>query len=633
MPRLRILLVVALSVVPSQAAMAQVQFERVGYRLTSIGERVAVVARARSARAGTQMRWRIADSSIATVSPTGIVASRRPGYTKLWVIVGDDSASTLIVVDQWAAKFEFVPSIVRFDAIGARMALRVRVRDAAGYVITDRNRAIIACRSVNERVAALTNGELNARAHGVTYVRCTDRGVADSVRVEVRPRAVRAQIADRLTIANKTVGDTFRIRLSAFDRMGDEIRDVQATWASLNPGIMSVNPSTGMARSVGPGSVKIVGQVGDATDTVSINVAPGLGMPMTTSTDTSTGFDALRVPTLTLSSLYLMVGDTGRITATAKDAAGNLISNPRLSFQAADSSIVGPVNTRSGQAWVGRRSGVTIIVVQYGSIIDSLQVSVRAKASIAPTVGSRTMATSFQRPRFDTVAANRIYKQRRDSAARAIQRASIVKSTTGRMLALSAVAGQAAHSARLTKLVSESRTGLLYGGNAAIAPFEWLMATADFRTGTLSTGKALGETMTLTEAEAQVIFSPAPWFGFGGGYVQRAERTDLATQRWTFPRVLAVARFPFVGGKVTSVTGLSVLPGATYSGYADSTGALVKPEPFSFAGEAGLEVRTGVLTAAVTYYVERFTFPVLAGESRRDQFSSLRVRVGLQAGR
>src|SRR5213075_753096 len=133
--------------------------------------------------------------------------------------------------------------------------------------------------------------------------------------------------------------------------------------------------------------------------------------------------------------------------------------------------------------------------------------------------------------------------------------------------------------------------------------------------------------------QADVTFSPAPWFGFGGGYVRRVERSDLATQRWEFPRVSAAARFPFVGGAVTSVTGISVLPAASYTGYLDSLGATVKPNPFSLAGEAGLELRTGVLSAALTYYVERFTFPVVAGETRRDQFSTLRLKVGLQAGR
>src|SRR5262245_42618404 len=106
---------------PASSAVAQVRFERVGYRLTSIGERVAVVAQ--SASAGARVRYHIADSTIAAVSQTGVVVSRRPGYTKLWAIVGTDSTSTLIVVNQWAAKFEFTPAVIRFDAIGARMPL------------------------------------------------------------------------------------------------------------------------------------------------------------------------------------------------------------------------------------------------------------------------------------------------------------------------------------------------------------------------------------------------------------------------------------------------------------------------------------------------------------------------------
>jgi hypothetical protein len=139
--------------------------------------------------------------------------------------------------------------------------------------------------------------------------------------------------------------------------------------------------------------------------------------------------------------------------------------------------------------------------------------------------------------------------------------------------------------------------------------------------------------MTVTEAEGQLIISPTPWFGLGGGYMMRHEKTQLATQRWTFPRVSATTRFTFVGGAVTTVTGISVLPAARYTGYVDSTGAAVRPNPFSLGGEAGVEVNTGFLSAGISYYVERFTFPLLAGETRRDQFSALRLRVGLQAGR
>ena len=625
----------ALVLIPC-ALSGQVTFDRVGYRLTSIGERVTVNARYSGGDAGAaprRLRFSVSDSSVATVNASGIVVSRRPGYTRLWAVAGKDSSSVLILVDQWAAKFEFYPAIVRLDAVGSSARLRVNARDAAGYIIPDRARRPGACRSINERIATLApTGDLRARGSGVTYVRCTDRGIADSVRVEVRPRATRVQIADEMLNANKQVGDTFRLRVTAYDHVGDEIRDVQATWASLNPAIMRVDPLSGMARSAGVGIARVVAQVGDATDTLTVTVQPNPNMPVVAA-DAAPVSEAPRVPTLTLQSLYLMVGDTGRVSVTAKDANGNVVANPLITYRSNDTSVVRAIAVRGGRGWVAQSIGTTYIVAQFGMILDSLQVSVRPKGTTAPTLAGGSRATVFERPTFDTVTLKRAYAARRDSAARAMRRQSIVKEVTGRMLALSLVAGPAAHSAHPTKNFTESRTGLMYGGNAELAPFGWFKLTGDVRTGVLRTNRNTGEDMNVSEAEAQLTFFPAPWIGFGGGYVRRQERTDLGTQRWDFPRVSALTRFTFVGGAVTTVTGFSVLPAAHYTGYTDSTFTLVQPNPFSIAGEAGIEVRTGLLSAGLTYYVERFTFPILAGEVRRDQFSALRLRLGLQVGR
>ncbi len=625
--------VAVLGLAASTAASAQVNFDRVGYRLTSIGERVTVNARVGSRSAASRLRFNIADTSIATVNPSGVVVARRPGYTRLWAAAGKDSSSVLILVDQWAAKFEFYPAVVRLDAVGSMARLRVNARDAAGYLIPDRARRPGACRSINDRIATLApTGDLRARSSGVTYVRCTDRGIADSVRVEVRPRAARVQIADERLNENKTVADTFRLRVAAFDHAGDEIRDVQATWASLNPSIMRVDPLTGMARAAGAGIARIVAQVGDATDTLTVNVQPNPNMP-TVVAEAAPAPEVLRIPTLALQSLYLMVGDTGRVSVVAKDASGNTVANPLITYRSNDTSIVRPVAMRGGQGWIARTTGTTYIVAQFGMIVDSLQVSVRPKGSAAPTLTGAARAIVFERPRFDTLTLKRVYAERRDSAARAMRRQSIVKEKTGRTLALSAVAGPAAHSTHTTKSYTEGRTGLMYGGNAELAPFGWFKATGDLRAGELRTNRNTGEDMKVTEAEAQVIFSPATWLGFGGGYVIRNEVTELGTQRWTFPRVSATARFAFVGDAVTTVAGFSVLPAAHYTGYADSTLKLVQPNPFSIAGEAGIEVRNGLLSAGLNYYVERFTFPILAGVVRRDQFSALRLRLGLQVGR
>lgn len=636
---------VGLAAIMPRAATAQVRFERLGYRLTSIGERIAVSARVVDSRrqpvSNVNIRWRVADPTIATVNSQGVVVSRRPGHTKVWAVAGEDSASALILVDQWAAKFVFLPAAVRLDAVGAKLPLRIQVRDAAGYPIAAQNRRPSACRSLNEQVATMApNGEVTAHTNGVTYVRCTDRGIADSVRVEVRQRPVRAAIADKLAFGNKIVGDTFRIRVNATDAAGDNIRDVQATWASLRPTIVSIDPLNGAARAVGPGTAKIVAQAGDVTDTVSVAVAaaPGMAPPVEEDSAGVPTLEAVRTATLKIESLFPFEGDTTSVRFTARDVAGVEVADPDVTLRSKDETIFVVL---PGRRILPKKAGSAFLVGRFGTnVLDSTLVTVRSplRARDLATDESATRST-FKRPTFDTAAARSLYDTAMARARDSILKFSPVgRPATGRLISISAAAGQAAHSFS-DSTGRETRSGLLYGGIAEIAPLGWLKLGVEFRTGTLSTsGTAGGSDMAVTEAGADLTIQPVEWFGLRGGYVRRAVREGLAgepvaRQRWEFPRASAVFRFTFVGDAVTTVTAISVLPFATYSGYQDLQGNEVKPNPLSLAGEAGLELRSRWFSTGLTYYVEKFTFPRVGTSDRVDQFSTIRLRIGLQAGR
>ncbi|HYC53263.1 MAG TPA: Ig-like domain-containing protein [Gemmatimonadaceae bacterium] len=613
----------------SVTADAQVRFERTGYRLTSIGERVTVSARAQGT---TPIRWHISDPGIASVTARGVVEAKKAGYTRLWAVAGDDSASAIILVDQWAARFDFYPSVVRLHAVGDSLPLRVQVRDAAGHLIADAaRRTSSSCHSLNDRVAQLaSNGRITARSNGVTYVRCTDRGIADSVRVEVRQRAASAVISDKLGFANRVVGDTFRLRVTARDASGGEIRDVRATWASVNSGIVAVDPLSGLARSVSPGETKIVAQVGDITDTVAVAVVAGSGLQVLMADAGSLpSLSEPTAPTLRLQNLYLIVGDTARVTP--KDGAGAAMNETEFRLSSNDERVVAAI---SGQRVVALRPGNTYVVAQAGSIRDSLVVSIREKADPSASATEVATTVAFVRPTFNIDSARAHNASQLDSASRAIRRQSVVAVYSGRMIGISALVIHAGHATRDTNFL-DKRTGLLYGGTAEIAPHRRIRMSASLRAGTLSPTGSSGEELDVTEAEADITLSPAPWFGLRGGYVRRVTKTELATQRWEFPKASAVARFNFVGGAITTITGISVLPGAKYTGYLDAQGDAVDPDPFSVAGEAGLELHSGSFTAALLYYAERFSFPTVnnAVQGRTDQFSALRLRVGFQMGR
>lgn len=622
---------------PLASVSAQVQFDRTGYRLTSIGQKVQASARvAGGTGRATSIRWHIADPDVAAVTAQGVVEARKVGYTRLWAVAGEDSSSALILVDQWAARFDFFPALLRLHAVGDRAPLRIQVRDAGGHIINGpARRAVSACRSLNERIASLSDdSQITARANGVTYVRCTDRGISDSVRVEVRQRAADVTIVDKLGFTNKVVADTFRIRVSAKDAAGGDIRDVQASWASMSPFVVSVDPLSGLARGVGAGTARVVAQVDDVTDTVMVTVLPGRGMGPVAVNDTTTNntlvpIAEMRGPSLQLQALFLSVDDTARVNP--KDGTGAVIANAYYGLSSLDTSIV---RTISGQRVVAKSAGNTYVFVQFGDIRDSLLVSVRDRGAEGVILaGEVAAAPPFSRPKFNLDSARLANRERLDSAAREIRRQSVVEIYTGRMANVSAVVMHAGHATRDTNFL-DRRTGLLYGATADMAPHARIKLSAAIRMGQL-TPTGAGEDLDVKEVEADVMVRPAPWFGLSGGYVRRVTSTEIATQRWDFPRATASTRFSFVGGAVTTTTALSLLVGARYTGYLDAQDRPINPDPFSLSGEAGIEFHNRRFAAALSYYAERFRFPRVNNNTtvRQDLFSALRLKLGYQIGR
>lgn len=622
------------AVLPLSSAAAQVQFERTGYRLTSIGQQVRASARV-AGRGGRQtaIRWHVADPEIAHVTAQGVIEARKVGYTRLWAVAGEDSASALILVDQWAAKFDFFPATVRLHTVGDRTPLRIQLRDAGGHVINGPDRrAVTACRSLDERIAVLSDRQITARANGVTYIRCADRAISDSVRVEVRQRAVSVAILDKLGYNNRVVGDTFRIRVSAKDAAGGDIRQVQASWASLSPHVVNVDPLSGLARGSMGGTARVVAQVDDATDTVMVTMLPRAGVPVVVSNDTTptgaTILTEIRAPSLNLQPLFLIVDDTARVSP--RDGTGAVILNADYRVTSMDSSVV---RTIGGQRVVARSPGNAYVSVYFGGITDSLLVTVRERAQGVILAGDAVATAPFVRPRFNVDSAQLANRQRLDSAAREIRRQSVVEIYSGRMANVSAVVMHAGHATRDTNFL-DKRTGLLYGALAEVAPHARLKLRAAYRMGQLSPAGA-GEDLDVTEVEADIMVRPAPWFGLSGGYVRRVTTTEIATQRWDFPRATASTRFSFVGGAVTTTTALSLLVGARYTGYLDAQDRPINPDPFSLSGEAGIELHNRRFAAGLSYYAERFRFPRVNNSTtvRQDLFSALRLRLGYQIGR
>src|ERR1051325_2350117 len=294
---------------------------RVGFRLTYIGMRVTADAKVldNSGRpvASAPLAYRITDPTIASVSPNGEVVAKKPGDARLWAISGNDSAYAYIQVQQQASRFAFTPGFVRLDAIGGRQTIKILKSDAAGVPIAGEAAKNSSCRAVNERVATLTPaGDVVAVGNGSTYIRCADRGLADSIKVDVPQRAASVLITNKPSLRTKQYADTFTVRYAVKDPQGREILDARPTFASLNPQAVSVSGSPAIA-------------------------APPAA---TTTTDTATG--TTNKATIGAQDAFLIEKDTGSVIVSASDSAGNAIPLTQIKIRIADTSVAKIVDAK-----------------------------------------------------------------------------------------------------------------------------------------------------------------------------------------------------------------------------------------------------------------------------------------------
>ncbi|GEM82828.1 Ig-like domain-containing protein [Meiothermus hypogaeus] len=126
--------------------------------------------------------------------------------------------------------------------------------------------------------------------------------------------------------ATKQVGQTQQFTAVAKDAGGNTISGVTFTWTTSNPGVATVNSSSGLATAVAAGTATITasagGKSGSATLTVQNPPPP-----------------AIETIEVTPATATKQVGQTQQFTAVAKDAGGNTISGVTFTWASSDESV------------------------------------------------------------------------------------------------------------------------------------------------------------------------------------------------------------------------------------------------------------------------------------------------------
>src|SRR5438128_1039458 len=155
-------------------------------------------------------------------------------------------------------------------------------------------------------------------------------GLSDTTTVVVNPVPV-ASVSVSPVASGVTVGQTAQLSATTRDSAGNVLTGRTVTWASSNSGVATVS-GTGLVMGVTAGSATITaiseGQSGQASLSVS-------NVPVAT-------------VTVSPASASVTVGQTAQLTATAKDAAGNVLSGRAITWTSSNSGVATVTGTGLG---------------------------------------------------------------------------------------------------------------------------------------------------------------------------------------------------------------------------------------------------------------------------------------------
>jgi len=344
---------------PSDGAVASVDVAP-PTATVAVGATVALTASALDASGnvvtGRKVVWAVADSNLATVSPTGLVTGRRVGTVPVAASVEGKSAVAQIRVAPVAAVAVRVSPSSRDLTVGETTQLKAEPLDAQGAVLSGR---AVAWSSSRASVATVNQtGTVTALSPGSAIITATVEGKSGVGGITVSAAKV-ASVGVSPTAATLIVGETVQLAAQPRDGSGRPLAGRAVTWASNRPAVATVT-STGVVAAVSPGTASIMasseGHSGAATIVVQ-SPTP-------------------RRVEVTPASTTVKVGSAFRLTATVYDSRGNVIAGAQVGWATSDTRIAVVDNT--GRV-LGVREGSAIITATSGDKAGSASVRVRKR--------------------------------------------------------------------------------------------------------------------------------------------------------------------------------------------------------------------------------------------------------------
>src|SRR5205823_3248600 len=256
--------------------------------------------------AGRTVTWASSNTSVASVSGSGLVTSVVAGTATLTATSEGKDGSAVVTVTLVPVASVAVAPATASVRVGQTVQLTATPKDSAGGTLTGR---VVTWGSNNTSVATVSgSGLVTSVAAGTATLTATSDGQAGSAVVTVTLVPV-ASVAISPATATILVGQTLQLTATPKDSAGGTLTGRTVTWTSGNTSVATVSPS-GQVTGVTPGSANITATSEGKTSTAAITVTPVPVASVTVSPATAS----------------IRVGQTVQLTATPKDSAGGTLA-------------------------------------------------------------------------------------------------------------------------------------------------------------------------------------------------------------------------------------------------------------------------------------------------------------------
>ncbi|HEY6829916.1 MAG TPA: Ig-like domain-containing protein, partial [Gemmatimonadaceae bacterium] len=346
---------------------------------------------------GRAVTWSTSNAAVATVSVAGAVTGVSSGTATITATSeGKTGTATVTVVPVPVASVAVSPVSANVF-IGATQTLTAVLKDAGGQTLSGRT---VTWSSSAPAVATVSaSGVVTGVAVGTAVITATSEGKSGTATIIVLAVPV-GSVTVTPSPATVVAGQTLQLTATVKDQNGVVVTDRTVSWSTNNASLATVSP-TGLVSATNPGNVVITATSEGKSGSTTVTITPAPVASVTVSP----------------ASASVVQGQTQGLTATLKDAAGNVLTGRTITWTTSAASVatVSSSGVVTGVAAGGAtitatsegKTGTSAITVTAAAVVPVATVTI-SPASISVAEGASTALTAVLKDANGNVLTGRV---------------------------------------------------------------------------------------------------------------------------------------------------------------------------------------------------------------------------------